>query len=194
MPLFDDVDEKKYQVKAPSLPGTGSDQEIVIRKMGMPITVDFAGETINLKPGSAYTLNIVQSIVMEAKKKVFEEWNRTDEGRQLIKLATSKQADESKLVQLYQQLDQTRAKVSEINLKYMIKAVQLIVLDAKDPSWKHKYNGIPPKAELEKAISSEKLLKDVSISEINTLFDIYFQLNDLSTARENFDKLGGMMP
>ena len=54
MGLFES-DQSQSTITKPQLPGTASDQEIVVRKMGMPVEIEFAGKRISLKPGSAYT-------------------------------------------------------------------------------------------------------------------------------------------
>ena len=174
-------------------------QKVIMRKFGMPIEVEFGGEKISIKPGSAYTLNMIQSLVLKAKQETFDEWNKSSEGQKLIQTALKAASDnDSKAimnaVQAYQKLEKTRIKVSQLNLKYMIQVIQLIILDSKSPEWKHKYNGFPPKSELEKAFPSDKMLKEVPISDLNNILDVYFQINDLSVAKENFDKLGGIMP
>jgi hypothetical protein len=72
----------------------------------------------------------------------------------------------------------------------MIRLAQLIILDNKYPEWRDREEGFPPDELLEKHMPYNKLYKHADLAEMQTLFDVYDQMNKPEMPRKNFQRLG----
>lgn len=75
----------------------------------------------------------------------------------------------------------------------MLRYVQLILLDAKNPEWKKGATGFPDSKTLEQGLPLETLERYATLDEINIVLDVYEQMNKPELPRKNFERTGGAL-
>lgn len=96
------------------------------------------------------------------------------------------------ILEVYQELFGERWEVVDATEKEMLRCVQLILLDGKNPNWVDQYDTFPPEADLEAVISTKELQRKASILELNNALFVYRQMNDPEAVKKDFFKIAGM--
>lgn len=75
----------------------------------------------------------------------------------------------------------------------MLRYVQLILLDAKNPEWKKSAPGFPKQEILDQGLPLEMIERYATLDEINVVLDVYDQMNKPELPRKNFERTGGAL-
>jgi hypothetical protein len=172
---------------------SASDQTIIIRRFGMPVDVEIAGKKFTIKPGSYFLNNLLEHMVDEYRASTKDVIAKVYKNAEMEKSEFKNDEEKTEILGMALQEMLTDYKsILQDSKKPMFKAVQIILLDSKNPNWKFDKD-FPYDAELESVITVKELERIASIEEINIILDAYNQLNKPELPRQNFLKLGAVM-
>lgn len=188
--MFDDNKSLMIDENGSTEKKSASDQTIIIRRFGMPIEFEVAGKKFTLKPGSYFFNSLLVDIVEEF---------RTDNQDIILKMKEFEEPEKQKKTKAEVLTERIVEFTTNLKLalsaqkESMFKAVRLILYDSKKPEWKAMRDSAPDDSELDTIITMKELERIATIEEINTVLDIYNQLNRPELPRQNFLELGKIM-
>lgn len=173
---------------------SSSDQKITYRQLFTPVKVKLMGEEYLIQPPSPFMGKVIADYKLRYLDSIMAEVEAEKARTQAPPVSSDSQGKTTESIQA-ERLEKTMRDFNDmfrifgVKKRWALKYIQLILLDAKKPDWKERYDDFPPDDELDKIVTIRKLERMASEAEMVELMDIYEKMQE-PTMEKNFERWG----